>query len=74
MFKLFNNIELDDLANLAVNITIILLIVALCFISYFRLYHRLWKIFVSRKLASIVSILIVNLGLIPVLWIYYAIM
>lgn len=73
MFKLLNNIELDELANLAVNITIILLIVSLCFISYFRLYHRLWKIFVSRKLASIVSILIVNLGLIPVLWIYYII-
>lgn len=74
MFKLFNNIELDELTNLAVNITIILLIVALCFISYIRLYHRLWKMFVNRKLASIVSILIVNLGLISILWIYYAIM
>lgn len=73
MFKLFNNIELADLANLVVNITIILLIVALCFISYLRLYHRLWEIFISKKLAFITSILIVNLGLIPILWIYYAI-
>lgn len=74
MFKLFNNIELDDLANLVVNITIILLIVALCFTSYLRLYHRLWKIFINKKLAFITSILIVNLGLIPILWVYYLIM
>lgn len=73
MFKSLSNIELDDLANLVVNITIILLIVALCFISHLRLYHRLWKIFINKKLASIVSILIVNLGLIPILWIYYLI-
>lgn len=73
MFKLLNNIELDDLANLAVNITIILLIVALCFASYLKLYHRFWKIFINKKLASIVSILIVNLGLIPILCVYYLI-
>lgn len=37
MSKLLNNIEQDELANLAVNITIILLIIALCFSSYLRL-------------------------------------
>lgn len=74
MFKLFNNIDMNDLANLAVNITIILLIAALCFASYLRLYHRLKNMFISRKLASAASILIVNLGLIPIIWVYYSIM
>lgn len=73
MFKSLSNIEPDELANLAVNITIILLIIALCFSSYLRLYYRLKNMFVSRKLASVVSILIVLLGLIPILCIYNAI-
>lgn len=74
MSKLIDNINLDELANLAISITIILLIIALCFSSYLRLYYRLSNMFVSRKLASVVSILIVLLGLIPILCIYNAIM
>lgn len=73
MSKLLSNIEQYELANLAVNITIILLIIALCFSSYLRLYYRLKNMFVSRKLASAISILVVLLGLIPILCIYNAI-
>lgn len=73
MSKLLSNIEPYELANLVVNITIILLITALCFGLYLRLYYRLKNMFVSRKLVSAVSILIVLLGLIPILCIYNAI-